>query len=86
MYACYILSPKFSFIITITKLHGKITSHWNLVFTHPINGGGIMKNQNPVQFSGKVLDQRNDLTGPDAGKALYPKLPKHVAIQDSKQK
>ncbi|HWJ78622.1 MAG TPA: hypothetical protein VNR61_11155 [Niallia sp.] len=45
-----------------------------------------MKNQNPVQFSGKVLDQRNDLTGPEAGKALYPKLPKHVAIQDSKQK
>jgi hypothetical protein len=34
-----------------------------------------------VEFTGKVLDQRNDLTGPDAGKANYPERPKHVSIQ-----
>jgi hypothetical protein len=36
----------------------------------------------PVEYSGKVLDQRNDLTGPDAGKATFPELPKNVPIQE----
>jgi hypothetical protein len=36
----------------------------------------------PIEFTGNVLDQRNDLTGPDdAGKASYPVLPKNVLIQ-----
>ncbi|WP_312095037.1 hypothetical protein [Niallia sp.] len=45
-----------------------------------------MKNQNPIEYTGKVLDQRNDLTGPDSDKASYPKRPKHVAIQEPKRK
>ncbi|WP_156178224.1 hypothetical protein [Bacillus sp. SA1-12] len=46
-----------------------------------------MTNQNPIEYTGKVLDQRNDLTGPDdSGKALYPKRPKNVSIQESKRK
>lgn len=45
-----------------------------------------MNNQNPVEYTGKVLDQRNDLTGPAAGKASYPKRPKHVSIQEPKRK
>jgi hypothetical protein len=46
-----------------------------------------MKKEIPVKFTGKVLDQRNDLTGPDdSGKASYPKRPKHVSIQESKRK
>jgi hypothetical protein len=46
-----------------------------------------MTDMNPIEYSGKVLDQRNDLTGPnDAGKANYPKSPKHVPIQQTKGK
>jgi hypothetical protein len=46
-----------------------------------------MTDMNPIEYSGKVLDQRNDLTGPnDAGKANYPKPPKHVPIQQNKGK
>lgn len=45
-----------------------------------------MSSQNPVEYTGKVLDQRNDLTGPDAGKASYPKRPKDVSIQEPKRK
>ena len=46
-----------------------------------------MKNQNPIEYTGNVLDQRNDLTGPDySEKASYPKRPKHVAIQEPKRK
>mgnify|MGYP007126144340 CR=1 FL=1 len=42
-----------------------------------------MTNHNPVEFSGKVLDQRNTLTGPDdARKASYPERPKHVPIKE----
>lgn len=47
----------------------------------------IMTNQNPIEYTGKVLDQRNDLTGPDdSDKASYPKRPKHVSIQKPKRK
>jgi hypothetical protein len=46
-----------------------------------------MTDNNPIEYSGKVLDQRNNLTGPnDAGKAEYPKSPKHVTIQQPKRK
>jgi len=46
-----------------------------------------MADRNPIEFSGKVLDQRNTLTGPDdAGKGTYPELPKNVAIQQTKNK
>ena len=46
-----------------------------------------MTNQNPIEYTGKVLDQRNNLTGPDdPGKALYPKRPKSVSIQEPKRK
>ncbi len=41
----------------------------------------------PIEFKGNVLDQRNDLTGPDdGGKASYPKRPKNVSIQQSNNK
>ncbi|MFZ3589491.1 hypothetical protein ACOI1C_09455 [Bacillus sp. DJP31] len=45
-----------------------------------------MTNRNPIEYSGKVLDQRNNLTSPDEGKLTYPEQPKHVSIQhpDSK--
>ncbi|WP_312471379.1 hypothetical protein [Neobacillus sp.] len=41
-----------------------------------------MPEKNPIEFTGKVLDQRNTLTGPDdSEKGSYPERPKHVAIQ-----
>jgi len=41
----------------------------------------------PIEFTGKVLDQRNNLTGPDdPGKTSYPELPKNVSIQQSNSK
>ncbi|WP_453996656.1 hypothetical protein [Bacillus nitroreducens] len=41
-----------------------------------------MANRNPVEFTGKVLDKRNTLTGPDdAGKVGHPKRPGNVPIQ-----
>jgi hypothetical protein len=46
-----------------------------------------MTDRNPVEFSGKVLDQRNNLTGPEDGdKPSYPKTPKNVSIYQSKGK
>jgi hypothetical protein len=43
-----------------------------------------MTKYDPVEFTGKVLDQRNNLTGPDdGGRNGYPKPPKHVKIQQS---
>ncbi|MEH7084352.1 hypothetical protein V7139_16680 [Neobacillus drentensis] len=41
-----------------------------------------MPKNNPIEYTGKVLDQRNDLTGPEEGKATYPERPQHVPIQD----
>lgn len=44
-----------------------------------------MAERNPIEFTGKVLDQRNDLTGPDdPGKTSFPARPKHVSIQQPK--
>ncbi|MFJ5717015.1 hypothetical protein [Neobacillus sp. NPDC093127] len=41
-----------------------------------------MSDRNPIEYTGKVLDQRNNLTGPDdSGKASFPERPKHVTIQ-----
>jgi hypothetical protein len=41
-----------------------------------------MPKREPIEFTGKVLDQRNTLTGPDdRGKSSYPERPKHVSIQ-----
>lgn len=35
----------------------------------------------PVEFTGRVLDKRNNLTGPDdEEKASYPKRPQNVEI------
>lgn len=45
-----------------------------------------MPKNNPIEYSGKVLDQRNDLTGPDEGKGTYPDRPMHVPIQDPTSK
>ncbi|MEG9297682.1 hypothetical protein V6B33_14540 [Mangrovibacillus sp. Mu-81] len=43
-----------------------------------------MKDQNPIEYSKKFLDKRNDLTGPsDAERRSFPKPPKHVSIQQS---
>jgi hypothetical protein len=41
-----------------------------------------MSGKHPIEYTGKVLDQRNDLTGPDDGKGAYPERPKHVPIQE----
>jgi hypothetical protein len=35
----------------------------------------------PVEYSGKVLNHRNNLTGPEAGAETFPKLPNKVTIQ-----
>lgn len=45
-----------------------------------------MKDSNPIEFTGKVLDKRNTLTGPDdSGKASYPQRPKgRISIQKEK--
>jgi hypothetical protein len=45
-----------------------------------------MPKNNPIEYSGKVLDQRNNLTGPDEGKGTYPERPIHVPIQDPTSK
>jgi hypothetical protein len=45
-----------------------------------------MTNQNPIEFTGKVLDQRNTLTGPNDGKATYPERSKNVAIKQEHNK
>ncbi|MGJ7911655.1 hypothetical protein [Neobacillus sp. LXY-1] len=46
-----------------------------------------MKKDYPIEFTGKVIDQRNNLTGPnDTGKNGYPKAPKHVPIQDANRR
>jgi len=44
-----------------------------------------VRNRNPVEFTGKVLDQRNDLTTPAEDSASFPQRPKHVMIQSSKK-
>lgn len=45
-----------------------------------------MKDSNPIEFTGKVLDKRNTLTGPDdSGKASFPKPPKgRISIRKEK--
>jgi hypothetical protein len=40
-----------------------------------------MTGKHPIEYTGKVLDQRNDLTGPDNGQGTYPARPKHVSIE-----
>ncbi len=46
-----------------------------------------MSDTNPIEYTGKVLDQRNTLTGPgDNGKTNYPEQPKHVPIQQENNK
>ena len=43
-----------------------------------------MPNKQPIEYTGRVLDQRNDLTGPDdKGKASYPERPKHEEANHS---
>ncbi|WP_165979170.1 hypothetical protein [Bacillus sp. 7884-1] len=46
-----------------------------------------MPKNNPIEYTGKVLNQRNQLTGPDdSGKASYPERPQNVSIQDPDSK
>lgn len=45
-----------------------------------------MQNRNPVEFTGKVLDQRNDLTTTAEDSASFPQRPKHVPIRASQKK
>ena len=45
-----------------------------------------MPKNNPIEYTGKVLDQRNDLTGPADEKGTYPERPQHVPIQDETRK
>jgi hypothetical protein len=49
-------------------------------------GVNILADRNPIEFSKEVLDQRNDLTGPDEGKASFPVRPNKVKIQQSKNR
>ncbi len=43
-----------------------------------------MADNNPVKFTGKNVDRRNDLTGPeDAEKRSHPNRPEHVSIQQT---
>jgi hypothetical protein len=46
----------------------------------------IMANRNPIKYTGKALDKRNTLTGPDEGKRPFPVRPKHVSIQQPNNK
>lgn len=44
-----------------------------------------MVNRNPVEFTGKVLDKRNTLTGPDdENRVGHPKRPQNVQIKKDK--
>ncbi|MGM0919947.1 MAG: hypothetical protein ACQEWW_01785 [Bacillota bacterium] len=45
-----------------------------------------MADINPIEYTEKVLDQRNNLTGPDEGKRPYPEKPQHVSIQQPNSK
>lgn len=46
-----------------------------------------LSDNNPIEYTGNVLDHRNTLTGPDdAGKTSHPKTPKNVSITDEKRK
>ncbi|MEH7074428.1 hypothetical protein [Neobacillus drentensis] len=45
-----------------------------------------MTKKNPIEYTGEVLDQRNDLTGPADEKGTYPKRPQHVSIQNETRK
>ncbi|MCM3693645.1 hypothetical protein [Neobacillus niacini] len=46
-----------------------------------------MPKNNPIEYTGKILNQRNQLTGPDdSGKATYPERPKNVSIQSANNK
>jgi hypothetical protein len=59
-----------------------------LVFNHPINDGGEkkMSDKNPIEYTGKVLNQRNNLTGPDdREKSSYPVRPQHIPVKESNQ-
>lgn len=37
--------------------------------------------ERPIEFTGDELDERNTLTGPDEGKASFPRRPQNVKIQ-----
>lgn len=41
-----------------------------------------MAGKHPIEYTGKVLDQRKDLTSPDDGKGMYPEGPIHVSIEE----
>ncbi|MFB9988490.1 hypothetical protein [Bacillus benzoevorans] len=47
-----------------------------------------MATRRPVEYSGKVLDQRNTLTGPGStpGEQPFPQLPDHISIGKQQRK
>lgn len=45
-----------------------------------------MTDNNPIEYTGKALDQRNDLTGPHQGEGSFPERPKHVSIKQKETK
>ncbi|WP_165786636.1 hypothetical protein [Heyndrickxia camelliae] len=46
-----------------------------------------MTERHSFEFSKEVLDQGNDLTGPDdENKASYPRIPKNVSIQSTEER
>lgn len=42
--------------------------------------------ERPIEITGEQLDERNTLTGPDEGKANFPRRPQNVEIQRQKSK
>jgi hypothetical protein len=46
-----------------------------------------MATRRPVEYSGKVLDQRNNLTGPGStpGERPFPEMPDHVSIKQKRK-
>lgn len=44
-----------------------------------------MADERPIEYSGKALDQRNTLTGPDQGKNGFPKAPKNAPIRNNQK-
>lgn len=47
-----------------------------------------MATRRPVEYSGKVLDQRNNLTGPGnvPGEQPFPEMPNHIPIKVKEKK
>ncbi|MBY0121143.1 hypothetical protein [Bacillus sp. S/N-304-OC-R1] len=41
--------------------------------------------ERPIEVTGDELDERNTITGPDKGKASFPRRPQNVEIQKERK-